>query len=85
MPQLAAGPSPVVRPWTKTPSMAIMARRPFLISLTLSTARSSGVAATLKKSRGPPGLMGSRPEKSEPENLPLKGTKPSGAGALPAR
>ena len=36
----------------------------------------------MKKSRGPP-LMGSRPEKSEPENLPLKGTKPSGAGPCP--
>ena len=52
--QVACASSPVTIACTKKPSMDIMARRPFLSSLTFSSARVSGSSARPRGSKAPP-------------------------------
>jgi len=52
---------------TRTP---IIARRPFLISFTRSSAKTSGSSARFRGSKGPPGYRLSRPSKMSESNLP---------------
>ena len=58
MPQLAAGPSPVVRPWTKTPSMAIMARAAVLDLLNLEHGEIVGGRGDVEEVEGTAGVDG---------------------------
>merc|ERR1712151_694068 len=53
--QLDTGPLPVVQDWTYMPSMATMARRPFLISLSWSSDRVVGSSPKPRGSKASPG------------------------------
>jgi len=66
--QLSTGPFPVTIAYTKKPNMENIARRPFLSSLTLSSAKVSGSSAKFRGSKASPGYSLSR---SSPAGPPL--------------
>ena len=64
--RFSMGPFPVTMACTKNPNMENIARRPFLISFTRSSAKLSGSSARPRGSNASPGYRGSRPAQRNP-------------------